>query len=314
VPLAAAQAAGFELRMPSSYVYLGGQLHAQCTVAPGGAIAIGFSDNHGLDWRPMQTITASGRQVIDLKPLVFRRYDYRLQFKLEGAGTRIEALRLTHDIQHSQRPLPALTEGANTITFQSGPQEGTITLEGSTDLQNKGKQLVFTDFHPTIENCVPGSIMPKGREGSVTFPVQTPGDLARLRIHTFYRARDAKDAWEVQVSFDGGRTFRAIDRLTGPYKMMGKAMVAENVPPGTRQALVRYAGTQVNTAAVLNFRIDADYIEPDGGFRPVKVTYLWEENGAEKRHELIAAQPRETYRIQCGAKPVMKSIVLELAR
>lgn len=303
-----------ELRMPSSYVYLGGKLSARCAVAPGGEIAITFSDNNGLDWRPVQTITASGPQEIDLKPLVFRRYDYRLRFTLKGAGTSLDALRLTHDIQHSQRPLPALAQGANTITFQSGPQEGTITLEGSTDLHNKGKQLIFTDFHPTAENCEPGAIRPKGRNGSVTFPIHTPGDIARVRIHTFYRARDVKDAWDVQISFDGGKTFRTIERLTGPYKMMGKAVVATDVPRGTREALVRYTGTQVNTAVVLNFRIDADYTEPDGGFRPVKVTYVWDENGAEKRDEHIAAKPAETYTIQCAAKPVMKSLIVELAR
>jgi hypothetical protein len=313
VLLAGAESGVFEVRMPSSYVYLGGQLRAQCVVAPGGEIAIAFSDNNGLDWRPVKTITASGPHVIDLKPFVFRRYDYRLQFTFKGARTRLDTLRLTHDIQHSQRPLPALAEGANTITFQSGPQEGTITLEASTDLHNKGRQLVYTDFHPTIVNCEPDSIRPKGREGSITFPIHTPGDLARLRIHTFYRARDAKDAWEVQVSFDGGKTFRSIERLTGPYKMMGKAVVAGDVPPGTRDALVRYVGTQVNTAVVLNFRIDADYVEPTGGFRPVKVTYLWDENGAEKRNEFIATKPAESYTITCAAKPLMKSIVLELA-
>ena len=302
-----------ELRMPSSYVYLGGKLTAQCALAPGGEIAIAFSDNNGLDWRPVQTITTSGPQVIDLQPLIFRRYDYRLQFTLKGAGTKLDALRLTHDIQHSQRPLPALAQGANTITFQSGPQEGTITVEGSTDLHNKAKQLVFTDFHPGFENSGPDAIRPQGREGSVTFPVHTPGDIARLRIHTFYRARDAKDAWEVQVSFDGGKTFRSIDRLTGPFVMMGKAVVATDVPRGTRDALVRYTGTQVNTAVVLNFRIDADYLEPRGGFRPVKVTYVWDENGAEKRHEHIAAKPGETYTIHCATQPVMKSLIVELA-
>ena len=30
----------------------------------------------------------------------------------------------------------------------------------------------------------------------------------------------------------------------------------------TRDALIRFAGTQVNTAVVLNFRIDADYAKP----------------------------------------------------
>ena len=80
----------------------------------------------------------------------------------------------------------------------------------------------------------------------------------------------------------------------------------------TRDALIRYAGTQVNTAVVLNFRIDADYAEPRGGFRPVKVTCVWDEGGVEKRDEHIATKAAETCTIQCAAKPVMKSLVVEL--
>ena len=58
---------------------------------------------------------------------------------------------------------------------------------------------------------------------------------------------------------------------------------------------------------------DADYREPLGGFRPVKVTYLWEEDGKAKEQVFIAKKPEETWTITCGAKPVMKSIGMELA-
>jgi hypothetical protein len=60
-------------------------------------------------------------------------------------------------------------------------------------------------------------------------------------------------------------------------------------------------------------RIDADDRQPHGGFRPVKVTYVWEEGGLEKRDVHVATQPLEIYRIVCQSKPAMKSIVLELA-
>jgi hypothetical protein len=60
-------------------------------------------------------------------------------------------------------------------------------------------------------------------------------------------------------------------------------------------------------------RIDADYRQPHGGFRPVKATYVWREGAVERRHEHVARTPRETYRIHCGNRPVRKSIILELA-
>ena len=41
-----------------------------------------------------------------------------------------------------------------------------------------------------------------------------------------------------------------------------------------------------------NARIDADYKEPAGGFRPVQVTYVWEEGGLEKKDVHVATEPR----------------------
>jgi hypothetical protein len=76
---------------------------------------------------------------------------------------------------------------------------------------------------------------------------------------------------------------------------------------------VRFAGTNRNATGLLNFRIDADYREPTGGFRPVKVTLTWEEDALPRQHIHIARQPQETFAIVCAAQPVMKAIVLELA-
>ena len=60
-------------------------------------------------------------------------------------------------------------------------------------------------------------------------------------------------------------------------------------------------------------RIDADYREPRGGFRPVRITYAWQEGTVERRHVHVAATPRESYRIFCGNAPLMRSLTVELA-
>ncbi len=141
-----------EIRNPTSYVYLRGEVALQAVVGPGGSIAIFFSDNNGLDWREVARIDASGRRQIDLGKLILRRYDYRLRLVFNGTGTGLDELAFHHDIQHSQRPLPALDKGDNTIAFSAGPPEGTISIEGSSDVANKGRQLVYTDFHPQARN------------------------------------------------------------------------------------------------------------------------------------------------------------------
>ena len=312
------------LRMPSSYVYLGGEAALQAVVGADGAIAVSLSDNNGLDWKEVETIRATAFRKLDLKPHIYRRYDYRLKFELKGAGTGLGSLTLTHDIQHAQTPLPALAEGKNTITFSAGPAEGTITIEGATNPDIKPKQLIAADFHPEFKGT--GHKMFRVKEydekgGSVTFPVETPGDIVRIRGGAHYRARDKREGWALQASFDGGKTWAEIGKLPGPTPGSTKYFTLENVPKGMRKALVRFQSTrQYNTLCIFDFRIDADYAQRapgagdgSGGFRPVKITYVWEEGGAKKRDVRVAMSPNETYTITCEKPPLMKSIILELA-
>jgi hypothetical protein len=296
----AAKAGSFTVRMPSSYVYLTGKAIFKAA----GPVSVSFSDNNGLDWKD---VAVSGSE-IDLTPLVLRRYDYRLTFK--GA---LQSLRIEHDIQNSQRALPALAAGKNTLTFSAGPAESTVTVEGSVNPGSKGKQLLATDFHPEMNGFDPNLFIGGSGKGDITFPVTTPGDLTRLRFGAHYRARDAKDGLDYQVSFDGGKSWKAAGRAAGPTPGDCLYVTFAEVPAGTREAKVRYSGTSRNATGLLNFRIDADYKEPAGGFRPVKVTYRWDEEGKAKEQVFVAKKPEELWTVTCATKPVMKSIVMELA-
>jgi hypothetical protein len=152
-----------------------------------------------------------------------------------------------------------------------------------------------------------------GKPGSVTFPISTPGDMTRLRFGMHYRCRDARDQWEMQVSFDEGQTFRTVETVTGPTQGSCHYVTVGDVPPGTTNARVRFVGAQRNTTAIFSLRIDADYRLPSGGFHPVKITYRWQEAGRPQEHVHIARSPRESYKIVCATKPELRSIVLELA-
>jgi hypothetical protein len=149
--------------------------------------------------------------------------------------------------------------------------------------------------------------------GEIAFPVATPGDLVRLRFGTHYRARDARDGLDYQVSFDDGKTWKTVDRAPGGVAGFSKYVVCSDVPSGTRRTWVRFAGTSRNATGIFSFRIDADYREPRGGFRPVQVTYRWEEDGRPKEKTFVARRPQETWSLTCLARPVMKSIVLQPA-
>ena len=104
-----------------------------------------------------------------------------------------------------------------------------------------------------------------------------------------------------------------MDTYVGPAQGKCKYTTVSDIPPGTRAAQIRWSGKQRNTTCLFSVRIDADYRQPHGGFRPVKVTYVWEEGGLEKQDVHVAGPTTETYKIVCQSKPTMKSIVLELA-
>jgi hypothetical protein len=303
------------LDIPSSYVYLTGRVELQPVVGPGGSIVVAFSDNHGLDWKEIAHIDASGPRQLDLKKLCYRRYDYRLKFQLQGKGTGLDALAIRHDFQHSQAPLPALLPGDNKIRFSSGPYEGTITLEGATtvELRDKERNLFYKAFHPVMTGGMRTDGMRPGTRGTITFPIATPGEMTRLRMNAFWRARDKRDGYEVGLSFDGGKHFRQVAQLGGPTTGTSRYFTFADIPPGKKEAQLRLVGHEVNTAMLFGLRIDADYRQPFGGFRPVKITYTWEEDGKPQRDEHIAAQPDETYTIHCGQKAVVKSLTVELA-
>ena len=310
----AAQPGVLEIRMPSSYVYLTGEVNLDAAIGSGGKIQLLLSDNNGLDWKEVASIGQPGPQRIDVQKFVLRRYDYRLRLVLSGKGTGLERLKIAHAIQCSQRALPTLAKDENTITFSAGPQEGTVTIEGTSYNNTKGKNVSLADFRPTLKNVNPQMFRVEGDPAEVTIPISTPGEMTRLRFGGHFRARDKRDQWKMQVSFDGGKTFKTVDTCVGPTQGKCKYATVSDIPPDTTEAQIRWSGKQRNTACLFSARIDADYKQPCGGFRPVKVTYTWSEDGVEKQDVHVSASPRESYKIVCGAAPEMKSISLELSR
>ncbi|MGA2500247.1 MAG: hypothetical protein ABSH20_21105 [Tepidisphaeraceae bacterium] len=310
----AAKPAEIVLRMPSSYVYLGGALALTPTIGDGGSVAASISLNNGLDWKELARVTQSGPQTINLKDYIYRKYDYRLKFTMSGRGTGLSAVKVAQDIQHSQRPLPLLVQGDNRVRFSAGAQEGTITVQGnvSPDVP-KGKNLLFTDFHPKFEGVQASLLRLEGGAGRFTVPIETPGDITCLRIGTHYRVRDPKDTWTFEASFDGGSTFAKLGEVHGPTPGSSAYLVFDKPPASARSAIVRMSGTQRNTTCMLDLRISADYREPTGAFAPVKVSYAWDEDGQSKTNEFVAKSPQDTCTIHCDKKPAMRSITLELA-
>lgn len=279
------------VRMSSSYVYLTGTAAFDLVTGDGGSVAVSISDSNGMGWRELDKFEHSGAKTLDYKKRAIRRYDYLLKFEFTGKGAGLDSLKISHDIQHSQRPLPALDKGDNIITFSAGPQEGTIKMEPSTEAGNQGMQVVVEDFHPTTY-----------KDGTA-FTVATPGPMTKLRLFG-YRAGGDLDA---SVSFDKAETFKNVTANATAKAAPREYVELTEIPAGVKSAMVRFKQLPIN------FGIFADYKMPDSGFTPIKITYIWTENGVEKTDVHVASKENETYKITCGDEPMMKTIILQRA-
>jgi hypothetical protein len=302
------------LRRASSYVYLGGRLKLDAGIAAGGRIGIFFSADHGRSWKDIGVVSASGASEIAIPSL--RRYDYRLRLTLDGDGTTLTSLAIEDDIQHSQRALPSLGIGDNHISFRAGPDEGTITIQGGPPtVTDKGVTAQALGIRCTgmAEPTDFGAYIAKDGYPTLTIPVETPGDLVRLRFGCSYRAPTADECWDYEVSFDEGATWIEAGRASGPQRMHAVFTTFDRIPPKVHRALVRFRGTARSELVIFRHIVHADYREPAGAFAPIRITYTWSENGQAKKDEHVAQTPSDGWTIRCESPPLLEELTLERA-
>lgn len=345
----AAKPATLIVRMSCSYVYLNGEVTLNPATGVGGSAKVSISLNNGLDWTELVKLDKPGEQKIDLKPYVFNKYDYRVRLEFAGADAGLDGLKFANDFQHSQAPLPIITEGENKLTFSAdGVAEGTVTVQGNMNGpggDKPGRPLCIGDFHPTVNGAdmkrFAIGTTPEHDEKAATFanlqkpfanppnhgtaivPVATPGDITRIRLGVHWRARNPADGYTVSASFDKGRTWKEMCKLDLAHPAKSGYFVFNDVPAGARDVRIKFDGTQTTGTEIFDLRIDVDYREPAGGFRPVKVTYTWEEGfpaAAEgprrtvKTDEHVCMKPGDMWTIRCGPGTVVKSYAVELAK
>jgi hypothetical protein len=311
--------------LTSPYVYLGGRLtlKAVCTTK-GDRVAVSISTNNARSFTPLWTAENPGttQTVVDLKDHIHRRYAYWLKIEISTTapdGVGLEAFAVENDIQHAPRTLPWLGTGANTITVAADGDTGlasrAITGRITPDARFAGNESTRS-MGVTFENLdvKDGACWWKSGVGTMTVPVETPGDLTGLRFCTQFRARGTRDAIRVGVSFDQGKAWKDVTTHAGPTQGRSETARFTDCPKGARRALVRYELGGNNTIGILSFRVDADYTDPMAAkdFRPFVVVYRWKENGAEKTDRRTVDKLPTTYRIDTATTPEMLSVSYEM--
>ena len=318
-PQVASQPAVLVVPMVSPYVYLGGRVKLKATrTTAGDTVKLSLSTNNGRTFTPLWAAeVGTPESTVDLGSRVLRRYAYWLKIELHAAsenGAAFEALQIENDIQHAPRTIPWLGKGSNTIsvaadrdpTLASRAIACRISPDPAFDKNESTTTLGVTFDNLDVRD---GGCWWKGGIGTMTVPIETPGDLAALRFSAQIRARGAKDLIKMLVSFDGGTSWREAARMAGPTPGRTGAFRFGDVPQSTRKALFRFEMSGNNTAGVFNFRIDADYRDPKATtFRPFEVVHRWKEGGEEKTHRERIPRLPHCYRIDTGGEPEMVSV------
>ena len=72
----------------------------------------------------------------------------------------------------------------------------------------------------------------KGGTGTMTVPIEVPGDLVALGFSAQFRARSEKDRIRVAASTDDGQTWREVAMIAGPTQGRTEHIDVAKWPPG----------------------------------------------------------------------------------
>jgi hypothetical protein len=311
--------------MISPYVYLGGKLKLSVAGRSGeDRLTVSISTNNGRSFAELASsaIERPGNVTIDLGERIFRRYAYWIKLELDGhAG--LDGLEIENDFQHAPRTLPWLGAGCNTITVAADRDPAIATRSiacritsdaGFKKNETSGTMgLTFDNVDLRNDAC-----WWKGGTGTMTVPVEVPGDLVSLGWSAQVRVRSEKDRVRIVASTDGGESWRELAIMDGPTQGRTGHFRFDRWPKGTRKVLLRFKLTGDNTAGVQSFRVDADYRDPLAAKSlaksPFRVIHRWTEQGKPRSHTETIARLPASYTIRTGSAPEMVSVAYEMAR
>src|SRR5262249_25115420 len=134
---------------------------------------------------------------VDLRDKILRRYAYWLRLELIGAAG-LAALEVENDFQHAPRTLPWLGRGNNTITVSADADPSIATCSIACRITPDvgfTKNETTTTMGVRFENVDLryDACWWKGGVGTMTVPIDVPGDLVSLGFSAQVRARSKKD-------------------------------------------------------------------------------------------------------------------------
>jgi hypothetical protein len=311
--------------LASPYVYLGGSLTLKAVrKTEADRVTVSLSTNNGRTFAPLWAAAPTGPQeaTVALGDKILRRYACWLKIEVIAdtpGGAGLDALTVENDIQHAPRTLPFLGRGSTAITVAADGDPAVATravaCRITPDAAYTRNETTGT-MGVTFDNLdvKDGSCWWKSGAGSMTVPIDVPGDLVALRFCAHVRARGASDTVTIRTSADGGKTWREAGKISGPTPATTRAFRLDDWPAGTRSVLLRFELTGSNTIGVFSFRADADYRDPlaAGPVRPFRVVHRWKEGDREMQHGETVSRLPHRYTVDVAGEPEMVWVRYEM--
>jgi hypothetical protein len=284
-----------------------------------------------LNWKDVWQATGTGDESaqINLADTVNGQYEVLVKVELMGksdaADAQLRGIEFKTVTQVNAKALPRLNIGKNIVYVGAGnPTESAVLwpeLQGgryqpyAVEEQNvaaeKEHPQVAAVLHPRKAK----------EEAFVVFRLDAPREITRITYggRLYNKAEGSRVSY--QHSFDNGKTWATsytLDNNTPPWDVIQYVTIDE-VPAKTRSALFRYsfnsAADDPKLVGLYAVRMEADYKPADEGFKPLEVTFTWNER--QEDYSLVARSHSQRiervpfrYEIDVGGAdhPVMESL------
>jgi len=338
-PADPAQMAEIVYKVQAADVIASQSVQAQFSRTSASAMAsIALSLNHGVTWQTIgdlgSTVAAVVPVTINLRDQVNGAYETLIRVQMTSdpaspAAIVLTGMTISTVTQVNAKALPRLNSGRNQVFIGEGDQSdsmvlwpdlrGTLWAKDAYDSSNIAAQAVNV---PRKYSAVvyPSTL---NQDAYLTYKMEAPTDITRLVYGArLYNSR-AGSYIDFLHSFDNGATWIPSYRLSDtnkPFDVIHYETIT-NIPPGVRRVLFKYLIHNTSTAGpgsasgLYAVRMEADYQPPQGGGRPIDVTFRWKEVQTDRSladrsfRQRVAAFPT-TVTIDVGGSdhPVMESL------
>lgn len=293
---------------------------------------ISISTTNGLHWKEVWKADGIGDLPVkvDLIDEVSGGYEILVKIELQSQAAAedaaLKALEIDTRTMLNAKTNSRLTLGKNTVYVGAGDQTESIVIWP--DLRGDAykdyiveERNIVTDAQHTGWHGVLRAAKPK-EDAWLVYRINAPNDLVKITYGGRFYPRAGH--LDLMHSVDGGKTWITtwtLKETKAPWDVIHYETA--EVPKGTKSILIKYLLNSSDPGAqgfgIYALRMEANYLPMDTAFKPVEVTYTWDEvqsdySRVEHSHtQLVEHVPfKYTINVSGDDVPVMKSLRVNL--